>query len=86
MGRPGGTLNDLVKMQRFCDQAAWQHERAATRAGRGSRPPDSGAYPSSGVSHSAASGGRLSSAEWYWFIHGTSSVSTSPRLPMSDPP
>ena len=84
--RPGGTLNGLVKMRRFGDQAAWQHECA--RDARGSRAPGSRfrRYPSSGTSHSTASGGRLNSAEWYWFIHGTSSLSTPPRLPMSDPP
>jgi hypothetical protein len=41
-------------MQRFCDQAACQHERA--RDARGSRAPGSRfrRYPSSGTSHSAA--------------------------------
>ena len=38
-GRPGGALNGPVKLQRFRDQAAWQHERAVIRVGR--EPPAS---------------------------------------------
>ena len=41
---------------------------------------------SSGVSQIAPSGGSVSSAEWYWSIQGTSSASTPPRLPRSEPP
>ena len=56
------------------------------RAAAGIRPRGSASRQSSGVSQIAASGGSVSSAEWYWFIQGTSSVSTAPRLPTPEPP
>ena len=51
----------------------------------GTRAP-SDRLPYSGTSQIAPSGGSVSSAEWYWSIHGTFSASTPPRLPWSEPP
>jgi hypothetical protein len=69
-----------------CTQAVRQMTGDRGRRAPLATGPHSRADCYTGTSQSAASGGSVTSAEWYWLIHDTFSVSMSPRLPWSEPP